>query len=48
MKKILIIIVLLTVSLSAQDFRSNASRSIFSDYKAARIGDAITIIVVES
>jgi flagellar L-ring protein precursor FlgH len=48
MKKLTVIIIILLSNLFAQDFRTNASRSIFSDYKAARIGDAITIIVVES
>lgn len=49
MKKLFIaVLVIMISSLSAQDFRTNASRSMFSDYKAARIGDAITIIVVES
>lgn len=33
---------------NAQDMRQNAYSSLFSDQKANRIGDAITIIVVES
>lgn len=48
MKKIIFIIVLLPSLLMAQDFSKNASRSIFSDVKASKVGDAITIIVVES
>lgn len=48
MKKIIFLIAIFPVLLSAQDFRANASRSIFADVKASRIGDAITIIVVES
>lgn len=32
----------------AQDLRQNAARSIFSDQKATRIGDAVTILVVET
>ncbi len=49
MRKFLIILMLLFgVSIYAQDFAQNASRSIFSDYKASKVGDAITIIVVES
>lgn len=32
----------------SQDMRRNASSSLFSDYKACNIGDAITIFVVES
>ena len=34
--------------LTAQDMRRNATASLFSDYKANRIGDAITIFVMES
>ncbi len=48
MKKFLIIMILLPFILQAQDLRNNASRSLFSDFKASRIGDAVTIIVVES
>ncbi|MGD8777635.1 MAG: flagellar basal body L-ring protein FlgH [Ignavibacteria bacterium] len=48
MKKFITIIAVLPLLLQAQDLRSNASRSLFSDYKASRIGDAVTIIVVES
>jgi len=49
MKK-LIYIFLLTMPLlvNGQGFRDNIDRSIFSDVKANRVGDAITIIVVES
>jgi len=46
--KFLIIALVFPLALSAQDFMSNANRSLFSDYKANRIGDAVTIIVVES
>lgn len=48
MKKILLIILLSTFVLSAQDMRRNSFSSLFSDEKANRIGDAITIVVVES
>jgi flagellar L-ring protein FlgH len=50
MKRILTIIIFLSIALnfSAQDFRRNANASLFSDQKAARVGDAITIWVVES
>ncbi len=49
MKKIIYIIAMfLPLVISAQDFNYSASRSIFSDYKALRKGDAITVIVVES
>ena len=48
MKKIIVIIGLfIAVSLNAQDLRENTSRSLFSDYKASMLGDAVTIIVVE-
>lgn len=48
MKKIIALIVFLTIALSAQDMRRNSFNSLFSDQKANRIGDAITIVVVES
>lgn len=35
-------------NLNAQDMRANSSNSLFSDNKASRIGDAVTILVVES
>ena len=47
-KKILIIIILLTAFAFAQDMRQNAFSSLFSDQKANKIGDALTILVVES
>ena len=46
--KILITVLFLTVSLSAQDMRTNGFRSLFSDEKANKLGDAITILVMES
>ncbi len=33
---------------SAQGLRENANRSLFSDQKAAMVGDAVTILVVEA
>ncbi len=39
---------MLAAALSAQDMRANLNRSLFSDQKASRIGDAVTILVVES
>lgn len=39
---------MISIYVSGQDFRTNSSRSLFSDYKACRVGDAITILVVES
>ena len=37
-----------TIAANGQDMRENASRSLFSDQKATRVGDAITILVVET
>ncbi len=48
MKKIFFIIIFLVGIIRAQDMRQYASNSLFSDYKAIRLGDAITIIVIES
>lgn len=48
MKKIIIIILLYASFLSAQDMRRNSFSSLFSDEKANKVGDAITIVVVES
>lgn len=48
MKTTFLIFIILSVSLLPQDMRSNSGRSLFSDQKAAFIGDAITILVVES
>ena len=48
MKKIIIFFVLfLTALLQAQNMSNNARNSLFSDFKAINIGDAITILVVE-
>jgi flagellar L-ring protein precursor FlgH len=33
---------------TGQDLRENANRSLFSDHKATKVGDAVTILVVES
>jgi len=48
MKKIIYILILFPIMMFAQNFSHNASRSIFSDYKALNKGDVITVIVVES
>lgn len=49
MKRILIIgIFLYGGLLFAQNMRQNSFSSLFSDQKASRVGDAITILVVES
>ncbi len=41
-------ILALIIPLNAQDMRENSFKSLFADQKANKIGDAITIIVVES
>jgi flagellar L-ring protein precursor FlgH len=46
--KFILIGLLFTSVLAAQGFRQNAAMSLFSDQKANRIGDAITIIIVEA
>lgn len=48
MKKSVLSVVLFAAMLYAQDIRQGAYLSLYSDYKATRIGDAITIIVIES
>jgi len=50
MKRSIIILLSLfaMVSVHAQDMRNNAAFSLFSDNKAGQIGDAITIVVLES
>lgn len=48
MKKIIFCLITFPLLLSAQNMSQNGFRSIFSDYKAVNLGDAITIIVVES
>lgn len=48
MKKLIIAIILLIPGMYGQDLRMNTGMSLFSDFKASRIGDAVTIIVVES
>ncbi|MFH1194311.1 MAG: flagellar basal body L-ring protein FlgH [bacterium] len=48
MRTKLFFLFIIPVVLFGQDMRPNVSRSLFSDYKATRVGDAITIIVVEA
>jgi len=50
MKKLIFIFVLVIAGISVypQNMRDNASVSLFSDQKASRVGDAITILVVEA
>ena len=43
-----LILLLASMILHAQDMRNNSFSSLFSDQKANRIGDAVTILVVES
>ncbi|MFO7445042.1 MAG: flagellar basal body L-ring protein FlgH [Ignavibacteriaceae bacterium] len=47
-KKIVLMMVFISTCILAQDMRQNSYSSLFSDLKANRIGDAVTIIVVES
>src|SRR3972149_222414 len=46
--KILTITILISISVYCQDMRQNAFSSLFSDLKANRVGDAVTILVIES
>jgi flagellar basal body L-ring protein FlgH len=48
MKKIILISVILIATVFPQNMRKNSYYSLFSDQKASYIGDAITIIVIES
>lgn len=48
MKKLFALFLVFPILISAQNMSQNGFRSLFSDYKAASLGDAITIIVVES
>ena len=48
MKKVIFSLFILPVFINAQNMSQNGFRSLFSDYKAVNLGDAITIIVVES
>ncbi|MCP5063273.1 MAG: flagellar basal body L-ring protein FlgH [Ignavibacteriae bacterium] len=43
-----VIFIAFPVLLNGQSMKENGFRSLFSDYKAVNLGDAITIIVVES
>jgi flagellar L-ring protein FlgH len=42
------LLLLAALPLCAQDMREAASRSLFADQKATRVGDAVTVLVVES
>ena len=48
MKKIIFISLIMLAAANSQNMRKNAFYSLFADQKAGQIGDAITIIVVES
>lgn len=48
MKKIIYFWLFTTAALFSQDMRTNSFASLFSDQKAVKIGDAVTILVVES
>ncbi len=48
MKKITWLLIFVPMLLQSQNMSENGFRSLFSDYKAVNLGDAITIIVVES
>jgi flagellar L-ring protein FlgH len=45
---LLIAVILATHLVLSQDMRENLSRSLFSDQKANHVGDAVTILVVET
>ncbi|PJA96316.1 MAG: flagellar basal body L-ring protein [Ignavibacteriales bacterium CG_4_9_14_3_um_filter_34_10] len=47
-KFLFVVSLILFATSNAQDMRQNSYNSLFSDQKANRIGDAITIIVLES
>lgn len=48
MKKLILSLFFMPLFINAQNMTQNGFRSLFSDYKAVNLGDAITIIVVES
>lgn len=48
MKKVISFIVFVPLILIAQDMRKNSASSLFSDFKAAMIGDGVTVLVMES
>ncbi len=49
MKQLMMVMLVATGAAMAlgQDMRQNAARSLFADQKATRVGDAVTILVVE-
>lgn len=45
---LLLLMIVSTAAACGQDMRQNAARSLFADQKATQVGDAITILVVET
>ena len=48
MLPLLLLAAVFSAAAGAQDMRENTMRSLFADQKAAHVGDAITIMVVET
>ena len=48
MKKSIVMLLLFATGATAQDLRENLNRSLFADQKANRIGDAITVLILEN
>ncbi len=48
MKKIFVLLIIIVSGLTAQSMNGYASSSLFADFKANRVGDGVTIIVLES
>ncbi len=47
-RRVLILLIAFTHPALCQDMRENVGRSLFADQKANRLGDAVTILVVET
>lgn len=47
MKKVIIFLVFLALPVFSQNMTDNVARSLFADHKAANVGDAVTILIVE-
>jgi flagellar L-ring protein precursor FlgH len=45
---VILMVFVLAGSSSAQNMRANVARSLFADQKAASVGDAVTILIVET
>lgn len=48
MKKMTVMLLVLAGHSFAQDMRGNLSRSLFADQKANQVGDAVTVLILES